>query len=219
MICACKVTPLAKSFVQTNGVDPQTITGFLSPEEGEALYQAGLQGGTLGPILEIGSYCGRSTAYLGPAARETGTLLYALDHHRGSEENQPGWEWHDPQFWDEEAGALDTLPAFRRTLARTGLEDCVTALVGHSAIIARHWSTPLGMVFIDGGHTMKAAMGDYRGWATKVLAGGILAIHDVFPNPEDGGRPPFEVYKMALGSGLFELISLEQSLALLRRLG
>jgi len=210
---------LAKSFVQTNGVDPQTITGFLTPKEGEALYEAARQSGTLGPILEIGSYCGRSTAYLGPAARKAGTLLYALDHHRGSEENQRGEAWHDPQFWDEAASALDTLPTFRATLARTGLEDCVTALVGHSAIIARHWSTPLGMVFIDGGHTMKAAMGDYRGWATKVLPGGILAIHDVFPHPEDGGRPPFEVYKMALSSGLFELVNLEQSLALLRRLG
>jgi predicted O-methyltransferase YrrM len=210
---------LAKTFAQTNGIDPQSITGFLLPEEGEALASAAKGCGALGPILEIGSYCGRSALYLGPAARKAGTILYALDHHRGSEENQPGWEWHDPQFWDEEAGALDTLTTFRRNLHKAGLEDCVTALVGPSITIARHWTAPLGMVFIDGGHTMKAAMGDYRGWASKVLPGGILAIHDVFPNPDDGGRPPFEVYQMALKSGLFEQISLVHSLALLRRLG
>ena len=210
---------MAKTFAQTNGIAPQSITGFLLPEEGEALAKAAQDCGTLGPIVEIGSYCGRSALYLGPAARQNGTILYALDHHRGSEENQPGWEWHDPQFWDEEAGALDTLPTFRRNLHKAGLEDCVTALVGPSTTIARHWTTPLGMVFIDGGHTMKAALGDYRGWASKILPGGILAIHDVFPNPDDGGRPPFEVYQMALKSGLFEQICLVHSLALLRRLG
>ncbi len=202
-----------------SAIDPQSITGFLSPEEGQALAEAACQCGALGPILEIGSYCGRSTAYLGPAARQANTVVYALDHHRGSEENQPGWEWHDPQFWDDTVNAMDTLPHFRRTMAKAKLEDCVVALVGHSDIISRHWTTPLGMVFIDGGHTMKAALGDYRGWATKVLPGGILAIHDVFPDPKDGGRPPFEVYRKALDSGLFELVSLVQSLALLRRLG
>jgi MMP 1-O-methyltransferase len=202
-----------------SAIDPQTIKGFLLPTEGAALAKAAFECGRLGPILEIGSYCGRSAAYLAPAARKAGTLLYALDHHRGSEENQPGWEWHDPSLWDAEAGALDTLPIFRQNMAKAGLEDCVVALVGPSPTIARHWTTPLGMVFIDGGHTMKAAFGDYRGWAPKILPGGILAIHDVFPNPKDGGRPPFEVYRKALNSGLFEQISLVHSLALLRRLG
>ncbi len=200
-------------------MNPQDINGFLSPEEGAALAVAALECGKIGPILEIGSYCGRSAAYMGPAAREAGSVLYALDHHRGSEENQPGWEWHDPQFWDEEAGALDTLPTFRDNMRKARLEDCVVTLVGQSTAIARNWTTPLGMVFIDGGHTMRAAMADYRGWATKLLPGGILAIHDVFPNPKDGGRPPFEIYQLALKSGLFEPVRLVQSLALLRRLG
>ncbi len=201
------------------GIDPQSIKGFLTPEEGAALSDAARECGALGPILEIGGYCGRSAAYLGPMAREAGTILYSLDHHRGSEENQPGWEWHDPELFDKDAGTLDTLPTFRRTIARANLEDCVVALVGPSRAISRHWTTPLGMVFIDGGHTMKAAFDDYRGWASKILPGGILAIHDVFPNPDDGGRPPYEIYRKALASGLFEQISLVRSLALLRALG
>ncbi len=200
-------------------IDPQSIKGFMAEDEGQALAEAARLAGTLGPVLEIGSYCGRSAAYLGPAARAAGTVLYALDHHRGSEENQPGWEWHDQTLWDEKAQALDTLPSFRRNIAAAGLEDCVIALIGHSPRIARHWTTPLGMVFIDGGHTMKAAFDDYRGWAGKILPGGILAIHDVFPNPADGGRPPFEIYRKALESGLFEQLSFVRSLALLRRLG
>lgn len=207
-------SPLTK----TSTIDPQSIEGFLAEDEGEALAEAAGHCGTLGPVLEIGSYCGRSAAYLAPAARKAGTVLYALDHHRGSEENQPGWEWHDPQFWDEDAQMMDTLPTFRRNIARAGLEDCVIALIGRAPIIARHWTTPLGMVFIDGGHTMKAALDDYRGWAPKILPGGVLAIHDVFPNPADGGRPPYEMYRKALASGLFEQISFVRSLALLRRL-
>jgi len=146
-------------------------------------------------------------------------VLYSLDHHRGSEENQPGQAWHDERFWDRQAGAMDTLPAFRRTMAQAGLEDCVIILAGQSAVIARHWSTPLGMVFIDGGHTMQAALGDYRGWTPKILPGGVLAIHDVFPNPADGGRPPFEIYQMALASGLFTPLGFVRALALLQRLG
>ena len=199
--------------------DPQSVKGFLSPEEGAALADAARQAGALGPVLEIGSYCGRSALYLGPAARAAGAVLYALDHHRGSEENQPGQAWHDPDLLDAHSGRVDSLPRFRRNIAAAGLEDCVIALIGPSATIARHWRTPLGMVFIDGGHTMKAALADYRGWASKLLPGGVLAIHDVFPNPQDGGRPPFEIYQMALASGLFEPTGLVQSLALLRRLG
>ncbi len=198
-------------------LDPQSVKGFLTPQEGAALAQAAKRCAELGPILEIGAYCGRSALYLGPAAQNGGTLLFSLDHHRGSEENQPGWEWHDPALWDDEVQAMDSLPTFRRNMARAGLEDAVVVLAGRSAAIARYWNTPLGMVFIDGGHTMKAAYDDYRNWATKLAAGGVLAIHDVFPNPQDGGRPPFEIYQKALASGLFEQINQIQTLALLRR--
>ena len=199
-------------------ISPDDVKGFLDPVEGEALAACARECGKLGPILEIGSYCGKSALYLGPAARETGTVLYTLDHHRGSEEHQRGEEYHDPDLYDERLGAVETLPALRETLFRGELEDCVIPVVGRSSTIAANWTTPLGMVFIDGGHSMEAALADYRGWAGRVAPGGILAIHDVFPNPEDGGRPPYEIWKLAVASGLFEPVRRTGTLEALRRL-
>ncbi|HKA02904.1 MAG TPA: class I SAM-dependent methyltransferase, partial [Acidimicrobiales bacterium] len=163
-------------------------------------------------------YCGRSTVWLGAAAREAGTILFALDHHRGSEENQAGWEWHDATLVDPRTGRMDTLPAFRRTVEDAGLEDVVVAVVGSSPVVARHWSTPAALVFIDGGHGVEPARHDYEGWAPHVALGGRLAIHDVFPDPADGGRPPYEeIYRPALASGRFEELSATGSLRVLRR--
>ncbi len=204
-------------------LDPDTVKGFMDADEGRALYTAARTAPTHGPglseapWLEIGSYCGKSAIYLGAAAREAGTVLFALDHHRGSEENQPGWEYHDTELWDHSAGAMDTLPFFRTTLRRADLEDHVVPVVGKSALVARHWLTPLSFLFIDGGHSMDAALTDYRCWTPKLPGGATLAIHDVFPDPADGGRPPFEIYKMALASGLFAEVAAVKSLRILRR--
>ncbi|MFN3523130.1 MAG: class I SAM-dependent methyltransferase [Phenylobacterium sp.] len=199
-------------------LDIDTVKGFLDPAEGRALQQAAIATAALGPALEIGAYCGKSAVYIGAACKQAGSMLFSLDHHRGSEENQPGWEYHDPELWDEDAGALDTLPHLRRTLRRAGLEEVVTPIVGRSADVARVWGARLGLLFIDGGHTMGAALGDYRGWTPHLAQGGVLAIHDVFPDPADGGRPPFEIYQRALASDLFEETLAVKSLRLLRRL-
>ena len=198
-------------------IDIDTVKGFLDPAEGRALYDAALARAPLGSCLEIGTYCGKSAVYLGTACRAAGGVLFCVDHHRGSEENQPGWEWHDPETWDAAAGAMDTLPFLRATLRRAGLEDTVVPVVGRSAMIARVWTTPLSLLFIDGGHTMEAALGDYRGWTPHLMVQGVLAIHDVFPDPADGGRPPFEIYQRALASDLYEEIAAVKSLRLLRR--
>ena len=179
------------------------VRGFLPEVEGLALHQAGREAASFGPLLEVGTYCGKSAVYLGAAAEEAGTVLFAVDHHRGSEENQPGWEHHDPGVVDSRTGRIDTLPHLRRTLEDTGLEDTVIAVVGDSVRVAAHWRTPLGLVFLDGGHGSGPAHADYEGWAPHVVLGGLLAIHDVFPDPADGGRPPYEVYCRALASGDF----------------
>lgn len=200
--------------------------GFMPPEEGLALHEAALMlaadadaGADAGPLLEIGTYCGKSSIYLGAAARQLGSVLFTLDHHRGSEENQQGWEHHDPDVVDPEVGCIDTLPFFRRTIHAAGLEDVVVALVGDSPTVARYWSTPLGFLFIDGGHGAEPAHADYDGWVPQVRIGGLLAIHDVFPDPADGGRPPFELYCRALDSGAFREERTEGSLRVLRRIG
>lgn len=185
--------------------------------EGLALYQAGIEAGSVGPLLEIGSYCGKSAIYLGAAARERGTLLFSVDHHRGSDENQLGWEYHDPRLVDPETGRIDTLPFFRRTIVAARLEDVVIAVVGDSRAVGSVWNSPLGMVFIDGGHAEEAAQADYESWAPHVTAGGLLAIHDVFADPKDGGQGPFHLYQRALATGEFEEISREGSLRVLKR--
>ncbi len=177
--------------------------GFMPEAEGLALHAAGREAAEVGPLLEVGTYCGKSAVYLGAAARAVGTVLFTVDHHRGSEELQPGWEHHDPRVVDAATGRIDTLPFFRRTVAEAGLEDAVVAIVGESATVARHWATPLGLVFVDGGHGWDPALADYEGWAPLVAAGGLLAIHDVFPDPGEGGRPPYEAYRRALASGAF----------------
>ncbi|GIU84822.1 MAG: hypothetical protein KatS3mg008_1597 [Acidimicrobiales bacterium] len=196
--------------------------GFMPEVEGLALYRAaislpGLFGkGLPGPMLEIGTYCGKSSVYLGAAARVVGTILFTVDHHRGSEECQPGWEHHDPEVVDPLTGRMDTLPHFRRTIEEAGLEDVVVAVVGESHTVARHWSTPLAFLFIDGGHGRDVAHGDYESWTPKVVPGGLLAIHDVFEDPAEGGRPPFEIYQRALRDG-FDELSRTGSLRVLRR--
>ena len=178
--------------------------GFMPEDEGEFLYATALAHLGAGPALEIGTYCGKSGIYLGAAARETGSTVFTLDHHRGSEENQAGWEHHDASVVDPELGLMDTLPTFRRTIALAGLEDEVVAVVGRSTTVARYWQTPLALLFIDGGHSEEPAQADYTGFARHVQPGGVLVIHDVFERPEDGGQAPFHVWQRAVGSGDFE---------------
>ena len=192
--------------------------GFMPDDEGLALHHAGVEAGRVGPLLEIGTYCGKSAVYLGAAARTAGTVCFTVDHHRGSEENQAGWEHHDPEVVDPETGRMDTLPFFRRTMRAAGLEDVVVAIVGYSAPIARAWQTPLGLLFIDGGHAEDVARADYAGWSQHVAPEGVLAIHDVFEDPADGGQAPFHVWQRAVADG-FSPLETTGSLRVLRRTG
>ncbi|MFD7627667.1 class I SAM-dependent methyltransferase [Streptomyces sp. NPDC059851] len=198
----------------------EAAKGFMPTTEGLALYEAAAAAATLGlPLLEVGTYCGRSTILLADAAREAGVSAITVDHHRGSEEQQPGWEYHDPSVVDPEVGLMDTLPTFRRTLHRAGLEDHVIAVVGRSPQVAAVWGGALGFLFIDGGHTDEHATGDYEGWVPHLAEGGTLVIHDVFPDPADGGQAPYRIYLRAMASGAFEEVSVTDSLRVLRRTG
>ncbi|NYI47141.1 putative O-methyltransferase YrrM [Nocardioides aromaticivorans] len=198
--------------------------GFMPEDEGALLHRVALERLPHGPALEVGTYCGKSGIYLGAAAQQvtaaTGTtaVVFTVDHHRGSEENQAGWEHHDASVVDPELGLMDTLGEFRRNIARAGLEDHVIAIVGQSTSVAAHWRTPLSLLFIDGGHGEQPARDDFAGWAHWVDAGGYLAIHDVFPDPADGGRPPYElIYLPALASGAFTEVEAVGSLRVLQR--
>ncbi|MGK2929490.1 MAG: class I SAM-dependent methyltransferase [Acidimicrobiales bacterium] len=194
----------------------EAARGFMPPDEGLALFDAATAVDVDGPLLEVGSYCGKSSIYLGAAARELGTVLFALDHHRGSEENQPGWEFHEPDLVDPGVGRIDTLPRFRRAVHDAGLEPHVVAVVGDSPTVGRHWTTPLAFLFIDGGHGREPAHADYDRWVRHVRPRGTLAIHDVFPDPAEGGQPPYELYLRAV-AGDFDPVSATGSLRVLRR--
>lgn len=198
-------------------IDIDSVKGFLSHAEGEALYRHSLDIPGQNPALEIGSYCGKSTVYLGTACQSAGRSLLALDHHRGSEEHQAGELFHDPELIDED-GNFSTLRSFRQTLRSAGLEASVVPVLASSEQFGALWRGELSLVFIDGGHSLDAALADYRSWAGRIEAGGALAIHDVYPSPEEGGQAPITVYRMALASGLFRSLDAVDSLRILQRI-
>jgi predicted O-methyltransferase YrrM len=195
----------------------ESVTGFMPPDEGRALYAAAMRYLDHGVGVEIGTYCGKSTVVLGAAAQNKDSVLYTVDHHHGSEEHQPGWEYHDASLVDQQSGLFDTLPTFRRTLDAAALHDHVVAVVGKSAIVARGWRAPLQLLFIDGGHSEAAAQQDFDGWARWVAVGGALVIHDVFPDPRDGGQAPYHIYCRAINSGHFREASGTGTLRVLER--
>ncbi|MCH9691253.1 MAG: class I SAM-dependent methyltransferase [Gammaproteobacteria bacterium] len=198
-------------------IDMHTVKGFLADAEGEALYYRAGETSDLGACLEVGSYCGKSTIYLASACKLMNNILFAVDHHRGSEEHQPGEEYHDNALYDSNAQCMDSFRSFRHNIRAAQLDDWVVPIVAPSVVASRRWNTPLGMVFIDGGHSLEAAMTDYRGWSRHILPGGILAIHDIFPNPADGGQAPYTIYQLALNSGQFEALEMVNTLGILRR--
>jgi predicted O-methyltransferase YrrM len=193
------------------------VKGFLDEAEGRALYEIAREASRLGPCLEIGSYCGKSALYLGTACKKNNGILYSIDHHRGSEEQQPGEEYFDPELFDPQTGRVDTFREFRKTLEKAGLEDTVVSIVCRSHIAARQWATPLSLVFIDGGHAFETAITDYNSWTGHIMPDGYLLIHDIFTDPEKGGQAPYEIYKLGLASGLFRELPMIKTLGVLQR--
>lgn len=193
------------------------IKGFLDEREAQCLYSLALEAGKKGPCLEIGSYCGKSSVYLGTACKENATVLFSIDHHSGSEEQQPGEEYFDPDLLDKDTGRVDTLKHFRKTISDFELEDVVIPLIGRSATIGRVWQTPLSLIFIDGSHAYESVLNDYDIWSAKVMKDGYLLFHDIFPDPSKGGQAPYLVYQKAIASGLFEERPLCESLGTLIR--
>jgi MMP 1-O-methyltransferase len=193
------------------------VTGFMPADEGRTLYDTAIHYLGDGVGVEIGTYCGKSTLLLGAAAQQSGGVLYTVDHHHGSEEHQPGWEYHDTSLVDPVTGRFDTLPSLRHALDAAELDEHVVAIVGKSVIVSRGWRTPVRFLFIDGGHTEEAAQRDFDGWARWVDIGGALVIHDVFPNPNDGGQAPFHIYQRALATGAFREVSATGSMRVLER--
>ncbi len=194
-----------------------SVKGFLDEDEGIRLFNVAHHAGQMGPCLEIGTYCGKSTVYIGSACKENKGVVFTIDHHRGSEEQQYGEGYFDPELYDAELKKVDTFRTFRQTLERAGLEDTVVPIVSSSSLTAKMWATPLSLVFIDGGHTYEAAFNDYNCWAKHIMPGGYLLIHDIFKNPDEGGQAPYHVYKLAIASGQFRVLEMTKTLGVLQR--
>jgi predicted O-methyltransferase YrrM len=196
----------------------QSVKGFLDEDEGRCLYDTALRANRMGPCLEIGSYCGKSTLYLGAACKKNKGILFSIDHHCGSEEQQPGEEYFDPDLFDPKTGRINTFGEFRAAVERAGIEDTVVPIVCRSEVAARYWATPLSLVFIDGGHSMEAACTDYGAWSGHIIPGGYLVIHDIFTDPNQGGQAPYHIYNLALNSGLFAEVAMIKTLGVLQRI-
>ena len=195
------------------------VKGYLAEDEGRYLFKLALEAGTHGPCLEVGSFCGKSAVYLGAACKIRGVTLFTIDHHRGSEEQQPGQLYFDPEIFNEEKGEIDSFPALRKTLREAELEDVVVPMVTRSEVAAKNWGTPLSMVFIDGGHSFETALSDYNCWNGHLISGGYLVFHDIYLDPAKGGQAPYNVYKKALGSGNFDELPMVNTLGILKKSG
>src|SRR5208337_4047049 len=203
--------------MEINKENINKVKGFLDEREADCLYKLALKAGKNGPCLEIGSYCGKSSVYIGTACKKNSTVLFSIDHHTGSEEQQPGEAYFDPDLFDEETGKVDTLKQFRKTIADFDLEDVVIPVIGRSALIGSVWKTPLSLIFIDGSHAYESVLNDYNIWANNLIPGGYLLFHDIFPDPAKGGQAPYLVYQKAVESGLYEVMPMFESLGILIR--
>lgn len=176
------------------------IKGFMPMHEGKALYKWARKFSEYGPLLEIGTYCGKSSMFLSEGAQANNQYVYTIDHHMGSEEHQVNEEYFDIEIFDELSKRINSFPLFLENINNFGIKNIVP-IVNESSLVAESWNSPLAMVFIDGGHSLETAMNDFMSWHEKIISGGALVIHDIFENPEDGGQAPYEVYMHALKNG------------------
>ena len=189
------------------------LKGFMPKHEGIALTKWSEKFSSIGPIMEIGSYCGKSAIYLSKGAILNDKLVYTIDHHFGSEEHQIKEEYFDSEIFDYKNQRVNTLPLLIKNINKIQVKNIVP-IVSNSVDIASKWDAKLGMVFIDGGHSFKAANNDYVSWSTKIKKNGALVIHDIFENPDEGGQAPFEIFQKALKNN-FEVYERVDTLACL----
>lgn len=194
------------------------VKGFLSDKEAKKLQELFLKVHHLGSVLEIGTYCGKSALNFSDIAKDVNGLVYTVDHHTGSEEHQYGEEYHDSELFDERLKKFNTLPEFLNNLKFKKMAKFIIPIIDNSQNASKVFSEKISLLFIDGGHSFETALSDYNAWKDKICSGGLLVIHDVFPNPKDGGRPPYEIYTLARESKEFNDLGLYETLGILKKL-
>ena len=193
-----------------------SIKGFLDLNEGIALYKEVKRVSQNNFCVEIGSYCGKSTCFIGQACKENKSKLITIDHHKGSEEQQLGELYFDAEVYDEKLGRVNTLPLLEKNLAKFDLEDVVKPLVMDSISASKIVENNADLIFIDGSHTFESAESDYELWKNKIKKGGTLAIHDVYDSEDEGGQAPNKIFKQSLNEG-FNFMKRVKSLVLLQK--
>ena len=193
-----------------------SIKGFLDLNEGIALYEEVKRVSKNNFCVEIGSYCGKSTCFIGQACKENKSKLITIDHHKGSEEQQLGELYFDAEVYDEKLGRVNTLPLLEKNLAKFDLEDVVKPLVMDSISASKIVENNADLIFIDASHTFESAESDYELWKNKIKKGGTLAIHDVYDSEDEGGQAPNKIFKESLNEG-FNFIKRVKSLVLLQK--
>jgi len=194
------------------------VKGFLSDKEAKKLQELFLNVHHLGAVLEIGTYCGKSTLNFAHVAKKIKGLVFTVDHHTGSEEHQLGEEYHDEDLFDKRLNKFNTLPEFLKNIRSSNLGQFIIPVISSSSEASETFSELISLLFIDGGHSTEAAFSDYNSWKDKICSGGLLVIHDVFPNPKDGGRPPFEIYSAAQKSKEFDDLGIYETLGILKKI-
>ena len=194
-----------------------SIKGFLAHEEGLFLYELTKKYCLKNFAVEVGSYCGKSACYIGQACKENKTYLMTIDHHRGSEEQQYGEEYFDPDEYNYDKEIVDTLPTLLKNIQKFQFEEVILPVVNSSELASKEIQNNIDLVFIDGSHTFESARKDYVSWKNKIRIGGILAIHDVYDSEVEGGQAPKEIYEKALSEN-FKLLKRVNSLVALLRI-
>jgi predicted O-methyltransferase YrrM len=145
------------------------IDGWFSEDEGRwyARFARALRGGV---FVEVGSWKGRSTSFVGPVCNANGTRLVCVDHWGGSRDVLAG----------RYAAALaieDVEATFRANMQALGI--VVEVIAAPSAIAARQFAPQsIDRVFLDASHDRASVEEDLRVWSERLAPGGILAGHD-----------------------------------------
>jgi MMP 1-O-methyltransferase len=156
----------------------ERIKGWLRREEGELLYRLSAEACLYSRVVELGSYCGRSSIVLAASLAGRSQLpLACVDTFRGSCEHQPGGRYFDPDMLV--GGVVNTYPAFVRSLKAAELWDHVEAMQLSTREAATKFTDPVGLLFMDADHEYTAVCEDLRFWLSRVVSNGYIVLHDV----------------------------------------
>ena len=165
----------------------ENVKGWLTPQEGRLLYALARNCTGRGIIVEIGSWKGKSTIWLGKGSKAGKNIpIHAIDPHTGSPET---WQMYGP-VW--------TFDEFRSNIHAANLDGLVIPLRQTSEEAARSFEGAVELIFIDGAHEYEMVRLDFELWFPKVVDGGIMAFHDA-----DSPGPRAVVEKCVLKSRHF----------------